>query len=135
MKKVLMICGLLLGVITFAQAQDGGGRKMQTPEERATKRTEQLTKKLNLTADQQTKVKAIFLDQATAMSKLREENKGDRDGAMAKMKAAGEDTDAKLGAVLTDDQKKTYEEMKANMKKRGPGGPDRKGPADGGGRR
>lgn len=135
MKKVLMICGLLLGVITFAQAQDGGDRKMHTPEERATKRTEQLTKKLNLTADQQTKVKAIFLDQATAMSKVREENKGDRDAVMAKMKAAGEETDAKVGAVLTDDQKKTYEEMKANMKKRGMGGPDRKGPAGGGGRR
>lgn len=134
MKKLLMICGLLFSVITFAQAQGGGDRKMPTPEERATRSTEQLTKKLNLSADQQTKVKAILLDQATAMVKVREEGKGDREGMMAKMKASNEESDTKINAVLNDDQKKSYTDWKAEraeaMKKRMNGGAGK--PAGGG---
>nr|WP_121274134.1 hypothetical protein [Pedobacter schmidteae] len=132
MKKVLIICGLLFSVITFAKAQDGN-RKMQTPEERAQKMAEQLTKKLSLSEDQKTKVTAIYLDQAAAMKKVREEGKGDRAGMMAKMKTANEESDAKVNALLNDDQKKAFEAWKAeraeNMKKRMEG----RGPAGGGG--
>lgn len=128
-----MICGLLFSVVTFAQAQQGGGdRKMQTPEERAQRSADQLTKKLSLSDDQKTKVTAIFLDQAVAMKKVREENKGDRTAMMAKMKAANDENDVKINALLNDDQKKTFAEWKAeraeNMKKRMGG----KGPAGGG---
>lgn len=134
MKKLLMICGLLFSVVTFAQAQQGGGeRKMQSPEERAKKSAEQLTKKLSLTEDQKAKVTAIFLDQAVAMKKVREESKGDRAGMMAKMKAANDENDVKINALLNDDQKKAFADWKAeraeNMKKRMGG----KGPAGGGG--
>ena len=131
MKKVLIICGLLLSIMTFAKAQDGD-RKMPTPEERAEKGTAQLTKKLNLTEDQATKVKAILLDQATASVKMREENKGgDRAAMMAKMKAAMEENDVKINALLNDDQKKAYVAYKEErMKNRKGGG---KGPAGGAG--
>jgi len=124
MKKVLIICGLLFSVITFAKAQDGD-RKMPTPEERAERTAAQLTKKLNLTEDQKAKVKTIFLDQATAMVKMREESKGDREGMMAKMKTINEANDVKINAILNDDQKKAFAEWQAerkeNMKKRGMG--------------
>ncbi|MNK06681.1 hypothetical protein D3C87_245800 [compost metagenome] len=132
MKKVLIICGLLFSVMTFAKAQDGQ-RKMQTPEERAERGATQLTKKLNLTEDQTTKVKAILLDQAKAGAKMREENKGDRPAMMAKMKAAMEENDVKINALLNDDQKKAYatykEERMKNMKGMGMG----KGKGQGGG--
>lgn len=125
MKKVLIICGLLLSVMTFANAQDApkqGGRGMGTPEERAQRTTEQLTKHLNLTEDQKVKVKAIYLEQATNMMKVREESKGDRDAMMAKMKTVGEETDKKVEALLNDDQKKAYATWKEErMKRRGPG--------------
>lgn len=129
-----MICGLLFSVITFAQAQQGGGdRKMQSPEERAQKSAEHLTKKLNLSEDQKAKVTAIFLDQAATMKKVREEGKGDRDAMMAKMKAVNEENDVKINALLNDDQKKAFAEWKTeraeNMKKRMGG----KGPAGAGG--
>lgn len=129
-----MICGLLFSVVTFAQAQQGGGdRKMLSPEERAQKSAEQLTKKLNLSEDQKAKVTAIFLDQAATMKKAREEGKGDRDAMMAKMKAVNEENDVKINALLNDDQKKAFADWKTeraeNMKKRMSG----KGPAGAGG--
>lgn len=133
MKKLLIICGLLLSVITFANAQDAG-RKMPSPEERAERNTAQLTKKLNLTTDQQAKVKAIYLDQAAAMTKARTESKGDREGMMAKMKTMNEENDAKINALLTDDQKKAYSEWQTerreNMKNRGGRGAGRTGSGD-----
>lgn len=133
MKKVLIICGLLLSVMTFANAQDApkqGGRGMGTPEERAQRTTEQLTKHLGLNEDQKAKVKAIYLEQTTNMMKVREESKGDRDAMMAKMKTAGEETDKKVGALLNDDQKKAYATWKEErMKRRGQGRPGAGSPA------
>lgn len=137
MRKLLIICGLLFSVITFAQAQDGqgqkqgGGRMGGTPEERAKRQTDNLAEKLKLSDDQKTKVSAIYLEQATSMKKLREDAKGDRDAMMASMKKSNEESDTKITALLNDDQKKAYatwkEERKEMMKKgaegRGQGGP------------
>jgi len=111
---------MLFSVVTFANAQ--GGRTMGTPEERATKMTTQLTEKLALTVDQQTKVKSILLDQNAAMAKTREEAGEDRKAARTKMMANMQESNAKINAVLTEDQKKTFaayqEERKAAMQKR-----------------
>ncbi len=138
MKKVLIICGLLISVMTFANAQDApkqGGRGMGTPEERAQRTTAQLTKQLSLNEDQQAKVKTIYLEQATNMMKVREESKGDRDAMMAKMKAANEDTNKKVEALLNDDQKKAFATWKEErMKRRGQGRPGAGGPGGAGGK-
>jgi len=124
MKKLLIICGLLFSMVTFASAQ-GGGRQMGTPEERAAKTLTMLTEKLTLTTDQQTKVKAILLDQNTQLTKAREEAGDDRQASRAKMMKIMEDNNVKINGLLTDDQKKTYatylEERKAAMQNRGGG--------------
>jgi protein CpxP len=124
MKKLLIICGLLFSTIAFANAQ-GGGRQMGTPEERAAKTLTMLTEKLTLNGDQQTKVKAILLDQNTQVAKAREEAGDDRQASRAKMMKIMEDNNVKINALLTDDQKKTYasylEERKAAMQNRGGG--------------
>ncbi|WP_316836499.1 DUF4890 domain-containing protein [Pedobacter nutrimenti] len=114
MKKLLMIFCLLFSVITFANAQ--GGRKMADPAERAKKSTDRLAEKLSLNDDQKTKVLAIYTDQATQMNKAWEDSKEDK-GAM-KTKVAGimSDSDAKITALLTDDQKKAYDALKAERK-------------------
>lgn len=125
MKKLLIICGLLFSVITFANAQDGqgrGGRGMGTPEERAKRQTEKLAEKLKLTEDQKAKVSVIYTEQGASMAKLREDAKGDRAAMMASMSKANEEADAKVTALLNDDQKKAFatwkEERKDMMKKR-----------------
>lgn len=116
MKRLLMICGLLFSVITFAQAQQDGGRKMKSPEERAQKNAENLTKKLSLNDEQKTKATAIFLEQANAVNKAREAGSGDKEARKAEMKKLSDETDAKISALLTEDQKKTYETWKAERK-------------------
>lgn len=124
-----MICGLMLGIAGFANAQQGGGqgggqgRMMMKPEDRV----KQLDEKLKLSDDQKTKLTAVFTEQVEAMKKFREEMQGgDRDAMREKMQKMRADNDAKVTAVLTDDQKKTYEawqkEQRAEMEKRRQGG-------------
>lgn len=122
-----MICGLMLGIAGFAQAQQGGGQgrggMMMKPEERV----KQLDEKLKLSDDQKTKLTTVFTEQAEAMKKMREEMQGaDRDAMREKMQKFRADNDTKVSAVLTDDQKKTYEawqkEQRAEMQKRMQGG-------------
>jgi protein CpxP len=124
MKKLLMICGLMLGIAGFAQAQQGGGRgMMMKPEERV----KQLDEKLKLSEEQKTKLTAVFTEQAESMKKMREEMQGgDRDAMREKIQKFRAENDVKVSAILTDDQKKTYEvwqkEQRAEMQKRMQGG-------------
>lgn len=117
MKKLLIVCGLLFSVITFAKAQDGG-RQMPSPEERAKRSVDRLTEKLGLTDDQKSKITAIFLDQAAAITKARQESKGDRDAMRAQVQKINDESDAKITALLNDDQKKKFEAWKAERKER-----------------
>jgi len=115
MKKLLMICGLLFGVVTFSHAQEGG-RKMMSPEERAKKQTERLAEKLKLSDEQKSKVLAIYTEQANAMNKEMQAHQADRKARFAEMNATRAANDAKIEAVLTPDQKKAYEALKADRK-------------------
>jgi protein CpxP len=115
MKKLLMICGLLLGTITLTNAQDGG-RKMISPEDRAKRQTERLAEKLKLSEEQKSKVLAIYTEQAAEMTKDMQAAKEDRKAKHEEMKARMTASEAKIEAILTADQKKAYEEMKAERK-------------------
>ncbi|MET3114003.1 protein CpxP [Pedobacter sp. CG_S7] len=121
MKKLLMICGLLFGVITMTNAQDGG-RKM-SPEDRAKRNTEKLAEKLKLSEDQKAKVLTIYTAQASQMTTHMKEASADQKAKRMEMKSAAEANDAKINSLLTEDQKKAYiamkEERKAAMQKRG----------------
>ncbi|MGY4384568.1 protein CpxP [Pedobacter sp. UYP24] len=127
MKKLLIICGLLFSVVTFANAQDaqksgGRGQGGGTPEERAKRNVAMVAEKLKLTDDQKTKVTAIYLEQNAKMRKLRDSLGDDRDAFRAVMVKQNEDTNSKIEVLLTDDQKKLFtalkEERKEMMKKR-----------------
>jgi len=123
MKKLMMICALLFSVVTFANAQQGGGQgrggMMMKPEDRV----KQLDEKLKLSDDQKTKLTTVFTEQADAMKKMREEGQGgDRAAMREKMQKMRADNDVKVNAVLTEDQQKTYktwqDEQRAEMQKR-----------------
>lgn len=124
----MMICGLLFGMVAFAQAQQGGGRPGGGPGGRMgmnpEARVKQLDEKLKLSDDQKTKLTAIFTDQVEAQKKMREEAQGggDRQAMMEKMQKMRAELETKVNGVLTDDQKKTYkamlDEQKAEMEKR-----------------
>lgn len=130
MKKLLIICGLLFSVVTFASAQQGqGGQGGQgrmrggTPEEQVKRQTDQLVEKLKLTDDQKAKATVIITAQVAARTKMREEMQGgDRAAMMEKMQKIQAETQAKITEILNDDQKKAYkamlDEQKAAMEKR-----------------
>ncbi|MDQ7949478.1 MAG: hypothetical protein REI78_10120 [Pedobacter sp.] len=118
MKKLLMICGLLFTAVTFANAQQGGGapggqRRMPMSAE---DRVKQLDEKVKLTDDQKTKATAVYTAAMEAQKKAREEGGDDRQAMMAAMQKVQADTDTKITALLTDDQKKAYKSWQDDMK-------------------
>lgn len=84
-----------------------------------------MTKKVGLTDDQVTKIKAINADQMKQMMALRESG-GDPQEMRPKMMAIRTDAQTKIKALLTDEQKPKYDEFMASQRPmgggRGPGG-------------
>jgi protein CpxP len=115
MKKLVMVCGLLLGAVSLTFAQDGTHKRMSA-EDRAKRSTERLSERLKLTEDQKAKVTAIYAEQAAEMSKSRAAEADVQKARYAGMKAKMEANDAKIKALLTADQQKAYDEMKAERK-------------------
>lgn len=116
MKKLMIICGLLFSVATFANAQQGGQRRPQaTPEERV----KQLDEKVKLTDDQKTKATAVYITQADEIKKMREEMQtggGDMTAMREKMTKMNADLDAKITTLLTAEQKTAYKTWQDEVK-------------------
>jgi len=117
MKKLLIVCGLLFSVITIAQAQSGGHKKMATPEERAKMNAERLAKKLDLNKDQTKRIEDIYLEESMAMAKEDKEGTGDKEARKAERMRIHNEADTKIAAELTEPQKKKYETWKMENKK------------------
>lgn len=102
---------LTLFTVTIVTAQT------KTPEERAAAMTAWMKTNLQLTADQETTVKAINLKYA----KLNEPLKTSTESRMQKMRILRENDMAKekeLTAVLNADQLRLYDSKKAEMKEK-----------------
>jgi periplasmic protein CpxP/Spy len=102
-----------------AQDQAGppnGGHR--GPGQREEHQIEFLTKKLNLTPDQVTQVKAIDDESRTQMMALRQDTATPQADKKAKMMDIHKASQAKIRAVLTDDQKTQYDALQAQMKER-----------------
>ena len=103
-------------------AQDSSKAKpKRSPEELTKMQTQQLKRKLALTADQEPKVSAVLLDYSTKLVAARD-SKG---GKMKKMQEAKHLTDAKdqsMKGILTEQQYTDYlklmEEQKEKLKER-----------------
>ena len=77
---------------------------------------EMLTKKLDLTPDQQTKLKPIFEDRHEKMKALRDDTSLTPDDKKAKGKALMESSNDQIKAILTPDQQTKFAAMQAEMK-------------------
>jgi Spy/CpxP family protein refolding chaperone len=88
-----------------------------------------LTKKLNLTPDQVTQVKAIDADTMKQAEAVRADTSIAGPDKRTKMMDIHKASEAKIRALLTDDQKTKYDALQAEMRDRmqnrqgGPGGP------------
>jgi Spy/CpxP family protein refolding chaperone len=77
-----------------------------------------LTEKLTLTEDQQAKVKTILEDTRDQMQKLRSDESMSQEDKMAKGRALREASSGKIREVLTDDQKKKFDQMEQERRDR-----------------
>lgn len=79
MKKLGILFIAMMMVSSIASAQKGKVKKEQlTPEQRATKQTEILTKQLDLTPDQQVKIKEVITNKIITIDKIRDKYKGEK---------------------------------------------------------
>ena len=107
MKKIIVFAlAVLLGTGTMS-AQRGGERQRMSVEDRVA----QMAKELDLTADQQKKITAIY----SGFSSKRET--GERP-TREQMRAEMEKVDKQVIAVLTKTQQKKYEELKQARQER-----------------
>ena len=87
---------------------------------------EGMTKRYNLSADQQNQVKPILVDQQQQMLLLHLDSSLSLDEKKAKMQNIRSDSDKQLAAILNDDQKKQFEQdhqsTQERMQQRGHGG-------------
>lgn len=115
----------------FGDRKFAANRKgfVKDPAQRAERMTGMLQKKLNLSADQSVKVKAIFLARATEVQKLRADTTKRVDRTA--MKALHEKTNKELASVLTAQQQETYSQLKAKMKGRHRGHKEVAAPTEG----
>jgi protein CpxP len=132
----VLVCGAgLVASAALAQQQDApppppadgqqqgpppGGQRGFDP----ARRIEMMQRRLNLTADQTTQVRAIFADGRAKMEALRANTSLAPADRHAQGEALRQDQDAKVRAVLTPDQKTKFDEMEARMREHRRDGPD-----------
>ncbi|MCB2379383.1 DUF4890 domain-containing protein [Hymenobacter sp. BT635] len=107
-----------------AAAPSGPGREYRqvSPEERATRRTEKMTKELGLSADQSSRIKQILLTRDQEMQALRGQGKptaATRGQMGSQMKANREKYDAQFKQILTAEQYTKYTELAQSRKQHG----------------
>lgn len=104
------------------QGPGGGHRGMMDPDHQPVS----MTKRYNLSADQQNQVKPILVSQQHQMQALRGNSLLSREDRMAKMQSIRSDSNTKIEVILNDDQKKQFEQdqtrMQERMQQRGQGG-------------
>lgn len=111
--------GSLLVCTSISNAQDAKEGKKRNFSPQA--RVEQLDKELKLTADQKTKLTAVFEDQTKKMRDLRADTNLSQEDRRAKSRTMMEEQTKKMKDILTPDQFQKWEKMREEMKGKGGG--------------
>lgn len=94
--------------------QANHGHRQMDPQ----RQVKMLTKRLNLTTDQQNQILPILTDQQQQMKSIFSDSSLSREDRRAKMQSVRQDSDAKIKAVLTDSQKQTWDQMQQQRQER-----------------
>jgi periplasmic protein CpxP/Spy len=100
-KQMALLTAILLAFTLTVTAQNqqprqGGERPQMNPKERAVK----LAKELELTAEQTQKVEALFEEQKTKMTELREKFQGNQDGRRTALQELRKKWDEELELII-----------------------------------
>src|SRR5271165_784411 len=129
--RAVAIVALLLGTCAlYAQAppQQGGGQWGHGQPPTAEQRLQRMTKQLNLSDDQQQKIKPILENESTQMQSLRADTSLSQQDRMAKMQQIRQTTSEQITPILNADQQQKYTEMMSHQG-HGRGGPGQNPPA------
>lgn len=125
LKKCLLalLAAALISMAPFAIAQSGdnpqeNGRHHHGPPDPA-KETQELTKKLDLTSDQQTKVLTILQSNHSQMEALHQDSSLSQQDRHAKMMDIHKSSDTQIRALLDPTQQKKWDEMQAKREQWG----------------
>lgn len=122
MNKLSLVAALavggLLACATVTSAQDAPKKKGPTVEQRV----DRMNTELNLTADQKTKVTALFEDTQKKGRELRQDTSLSREDRQEKMRGMREAEDKKLKEILTPEQWQKWEKVRPQGGKGGNGG-------------
>ena len=91
-----------------------GGRRAPDPD----RQVQMMSKRLKLSADQQTQVKSILTDRATQMEAIRNDSSLQQADRREKMRSLMTDTNSKIEAALNDKQKTQYKQMMEERRER-----------------
>ena len=134
MKKLIVLTALAMALTLGASsawaqmgAGRGGGPGGHGPMS-ADQRLQVMTKQLNLTADQQQKIKPLLESENQQMQALHQDTSLSQEDRMSKMQQIRQSTNDQIKSSLNPDQQQKFEEM-ASRHGRGHGGPEGAPPA------
>jgi hypothetical protein len=113
MKKLFVLLFAFLTIGAVSQAQQGSGRGM-SPEAMI----DAMKDSLNLSGKQVDSIKVIYKEFLPQLMAIRQDQEMSREDKMAKSKSLNEARNARIKAVLTDEQFKKYQEMEERRRQR-----------------
>lgn len=121
LQAVAFVALLLGAVAAYAQAPagQGGGQWGHGQPPTVEQRLQRMTQALDLTEDQQQKIRPILENESTQMQSLRSDTSLSQEDRMAKMKQMRETTSSQINPILNPDQQKKYAEMMSHMRRGG----------------
>ena len=108
-----LLAGACAASLALAEPQQPG-----THERGPQHRMEMLSKRLNLTADQQAKLLPIITDRHQQMRAIFQDSSLSKEDRTAKLKGVRRDSNAKIESLLTDEQKRNFEQLQQQMRQR-----------------
>lgn len=112
MKQIFLMVIAILGMTSFASAQQSRSGMRMNPEQRAKRSVDMLNKELTLTQVQKDSIYAFSLDEAKKQQELFQQgNANNRRDNFEKMKGIRQESQEKIKSVLTDEQQKTYDKL------------------------
>ena len=120
MKQLIrfFLFAMVLSLATNAMSQDSSkARPKRSPEELTKMQTQQLKRKLSLTAEQEPKVSAAILDYSTKLVAARD-SKGGKMKKMQELKQLSDAKDQSMKQILTEQQYTDYQKLMEAQKEK-----------------
>lgn len=116
-----LLVGTTLGLSQDAKAPSDVPQGKKRPNFSIPQRVDRMATNLNLTADQKTKVTALFEEDAKKMRELRADTSVPRDQLRDKVRALREESDKKLQTILKPEQWEKWQKERLQMRPQGGG--------------